>query len=247
MRVAVVSDVHSNLAALEAVLADLGSVDAVWHLGDIVGYGPQPQAVVGRLREAGAIGVRGNHDDAAAGGESIEFFNPDGYRAIQWTRTQIDERTRLFLASLPATTVPDGSDFTLAHGSPSDPIWEYLDSPAAAGRNLSAFQTRYCLVGHTHVPRVFREAREQSGPSRVEPVRLGRERGLRLDERRLIINPGSVGQPRDGDPSASYMLIDVDAGVVTWHRVEYDVAATQAAILAAGLPPDLARRLSFGM
>jgi predicted phosphodiesterase len=247
MRVAVVSDVHSNLAALEAVLADLGSVDALWHLGDIVGYGPQPQAVVGRLREAGAIGVRGNHDDAAAGGESIEFFNPDGYRAIQWTRTQIDERTRLFLASLPETTVPDRSDFTLAHGSPSDPIWEYLDSPAAAGRNLSAFQTRYCLVGHTHVPRVFREVREQPGPSRVEPVRLGREHGLRLDERRLIINPGSVGQPRDGDPSASYMLIDVDAGLVTWHRVEYDVAATQAAILAAGLPPDLARRLSFGM
>jgi predicted phosphodiesterase len=247
MRVAVVSDVHSNLAALEAVLADLGSVDALWHLGDIVGYGPRPQAVVGRLREAGAIGVRGNHDDAAAGGESIEFFNPDGYRAIQWTRAQIDERTRLFLASLPETTVPDGSDFTLAHGSPSDPIWEYLDSPAAAGRNLSAFQTRYCLVGHTHVPRVFREAREPPGSSPVELVRFGRERGLRLDERRLIINPGSVGQPRDGDPSASYMLIDVDAGLVTWHRVEYDVAATQAAILAAGLPPDLARRLSFGM
>jgi diadenosine tetraphosphatase ApaH/serine/threonine PP2A family protein phosphatase len=199
------------------------------------------------LREAGAIGVRGNHDDAAAGGQSIEFFNPDGYRAIQWTRTRIDERTRVFLATLPETTVPDGSDFTLAHGSPSDPIWEYLDSPAAAGRNLSAFQTRYCLVGHTHVPRVFREARERPGPSRVEPVRLGRESRLRLDERRLIINPGSVGQPRDGDPSASYMLIDVDAGLVTWHRVEYDVAATQAAILEAGLPPDLARRLSFGM
>ena len=247
MRVAVVSDVHSNLAALEAVLADLGSVDALWHLGDIVGYGPRPQAVVGRLREAGAIGVRGNHDDAAAGGESIEFFNPDGYRSIQWTRAQIDERTRLFLASLPETTVPDGLDFTLAHGSPSDPIWEYLDSPAAAGRNLSAFQTRYCLVGHTPVPRVFREAREPPGSSPVELVRFGRERGLRLDERRLIINPGSVGQPRDGDPSASYMLIDVDAGLVTWHRVEYDVAATQAAILAAGLPPDLARRLSFGM
>ncbi len=247
MRVAVVSDVHSNLAALEAVLAALGSVDGIWHLGDIVGYGPEPQAVVDRLREAGAIGVRGNHDDAAGGGASIEFFNADGYRAMQWTRTRIDERTRLFLASLPESLVPEGSDFTLVHGSPSDPIWEYLDSPAAAGRNLSAFQTRYCLVGHTHVPRVFREAQQRSGAPRAEPLRVGRGSRLKLDDRRLIVNPGSVGQPRDGDPRASYMLIDMDAALVTWHRVEYDLAATQEAILAAGLPPNLARRLSFGM
>ena len=247
MRVAVVSDVHSNLAALEAVLAALGSVDGIWHLGDIVGYGPEPQAVVDRLREAGAIGVRGNHDDAAGGGVSIEFFNPDGYRAMQWTRTRIDARTRLYLAGLPESFVPEGSDFTLVHGSPSDPIWEYLDSPAAAEGNLSAFQTRYCLVGHTHVPRVFREARERSGPPRAESFRVGRESRLKLDDRRLIVNPGSVGQPRDGDPRASYMLIDMDAALVTWHRVEYDLGATQEAILAAGLPPDLARRLSFGM
>ena len=251
MRVGVLSDVHSNLEALEAVLAALGSVDAVWVLGDIVGYGPEPQAVVDRLREAGAIGVKGNHDDAAAGGLSLEFFNPDGYRAIEWTRTRIDEPTRRYLADLPESTVPDGSDFTLAHGSPSDPIWEYLDSPAAAGRNLAAFRTRYCLVGHTHVPRVFREAREHIGaqrgePPRVEAVRVGRDSRLKLDDRRLIVNPGSVGQPRDGDPRASYMLIDTAAAVVTWHRIEYDLAATQKAILAAGLPPDLARRLSFG-
>ena len=241
MRIAVVSDVHSNRVALEAVLADLGSVDAIWHLGDVVGYGPQPQAVVDRLRQAGAIGVRGNHDDAAGGSNSIEFFNPDGRAAMEWTRTRIDEQTRLYLESLPERRVPEGSDFTLAHGSPSDPIWEYLTTPEAAERNLSAFETRYCLVGHTHMPLVFRESRGRARAAIPDP-------GSRLDlgRRRLILNPGSVGQPRDGDPRSSYLAIDTDASHATWHRVEYDIAATQAEMLAAGLPPRLARRLSFG-
>jgi predicted phosphodiesterase len=251
MLIAVLSDVHSNLRALEAVLADLGSTDALWHLGDVVGYGPEPQAVVDRLREAGAVGVRGNHDDAAGGGESIEFFNPDGYRAMEWTRTRIDERTRLYLTSLPETRVPSGSDFTLAHGSPSDPIWEYLDSPGVAGRNLTAFETRYCMVGHTHVPRVFREVPRGGAAApevrRMELIRLGGDGRLALDDRRLIVNPGSVGQPRDGDPRASYLLVDTAAAQITWHRVAYDLKATQQAILAAGLPPDLALRLAYGM
>jgi predicted phosphodiesterase len=246
VRVAVLSDVHSNLAALEAVLSDIGSaaagpVDAIWHLGDTVGYGPDPQAVVDRLLEVGAIGVKGNHDDAGGGGSSVEFFNPDGHAAIAWTRTRIDEPTRLYLANLPERLVPEGSDFTLAHGSPRDPIWEYLDSAAVAGANLAAFGTRYCLVGHTHMPRVFRETRGEMKPVVVDPGGV-----LKLDDRRSILNPGSVGQPRDGDARSSYLLIDTDAGHATWHRVGYDVAATQAAILAAGLPPRLARRLSFG-
>ena len=240
MRIAVISDIHSNLSALEAVLGAVGAVDAVWHLGDTVGYGPQPQAVVDRLRAAGAIGVRGNHDDAGGGGTCIEFFNPDGFRAMEWTRTQIDESTRLYLAGLPERRVPEGSGFTLAHGSPSDPIWEYLDSPEVAQANLAAFATPYCLVGHTHVPLVFRESRGQMKAMRVDQGRLA------LDGRRMILNPGSVGQPRDGDPRSSYMMIDTDAGEATWHRLEYDVGATQAAIVAAGLPPRLARRLSFG-
>ncbi len=250
MSIAVLSDIHSNLKALEAVLADLGSTDAVWHLGDLVGYGPEPQAVVDRLREAGAIGVRGNHDDAAGGGTSIEQFNPDGYRAMEWTRTRIDERTRSYLAGLPETRAPAGSDFTLAHGSPSDPIWEYLDSPAVAGRNLAAFETHYCLVGHTHVPRVFRESPHGGSAkherSQMELVRPGRDGRLALDDRRLIVNPGSVGQPRDGDPRASYMLVDTAAAHIVWHRVSYDLQATQQAILAAGLPPGLALRLAYG-
>jgi diadenosine tetraphosphatase ApaH/serine/threonine PP2A family protein phosphatase len=241
MRVAVISDIHSNLVALEAVLGVIGGVDAIWHLGDTVGYGPEPQAVVDRLRRAGAIGVRGNHDDASGGGRSIEFFNPDAYRAEEWTRTQIDEPTRLFLAGLPERLVPTGSAFTLAHGSPRDPIWEYLDSTEVAAANLPAFDTPYCLVGHTHVPLVFLEMR---GAMKRMVVHAGGR--LTLDDRRLILNPGSVGQPRDRDPRASYLLIDTDAGHATWHRVEYDIAATQAAIAAAGLPPRLGRRLSVG-
>jgi predicted phosphodiesterase len=241
MRVAVISDIHSNLAALEAVLGEIGEVDAIWHLGDTVGYGPEPQAVVDRLRSVGAIGVRGNHDEAGGGGACIEFFNEDGIRAMEWTRTRISEEARLYLAELPERRVPGGSDFTLAHGSPSDPIWEYLDSAEAAHANLSAFETTYCLVGHTHVPRVFRESRRvmRSMLAEGEPL-------LPLDGRRMILNPGSVGQPRDGDPRSSYMVVDTGSCVAAWHRIEYDVAATQAAIVAAGLPPQLARRLRFG-
>lgn len=241
MRIAVISDIHSNLVALEAVLAAAGELDAIWSLGDTVGYGPEPQAVVDRVRAIGAIGVRGNHDDAGGGGTSIEFFNPDAATAMEWTRTRIDEPTRSYLAGLPERRVPDGSDFTLAHGSPSDPIWEYLDSAEAAEANLAAFETPYCVVGHTHVPMVFRESRGM-----MRAVLVDGEARLDLDGRRMILNPGSVGQPRDGDPRSSYMLLDTAAANATWHRVEYDVKATQKAILAAGLPAYLARRLGSG-
>jgi predicted phosphodiesterase len=241
MKVAVISDVHSNLVALEAVLAALGSVDAVWHLGDAVGYGPKPQAVVDRLRGAGAVWVRGNHDDAAAGGRGIELFNPDGYEAMVWTREHIDDATRAFLAALPERETPQGSRFTLVHGSPTDPIWEYLHSAATATRNMFAYDTPFCLAGHTHVPAAFR----QSGES-MKPVGVKSGTRLTLGEKRLILNPGSVGQPRDGDARAAYMVIDTDAGHVIWHRVAYDFVATQIAMARAGLPHDLARRLTVG-
>jgi predicted phosphodiesterase len=242
MRVAVLSDIHSNLVALDTVLASIGTVDAIWHLGDIVGYGPEPVAAIGRLREVGAIGVRGNHDDAAAGGSTIDSFNPDGYAAMLWTRDRIGDPERAYLAALPETLVPAGTDFTLAHGSPRDPIWEYLVSQEAAEENLAAFATPWCLVGHSHLPLVFRQYRGHMGSALVES---GSQ--LALDDGRLILNPGSVGQPRDGNPEASYLILDTSAGRVTWHRIAYDIAATQAAMLAAGLPPSLARRLSFGL
>jgi predicted phosphodiesterase len=241
MLVAVLSDIHSNLRALDAVLGSLGAVDAIWHLGDVVGYGPEPDAVVARLREIGAVGVKGNHDDAVCGGESIEDFNPDARTAAEWTRARAKWTTLAYLEALPESLTPPGTGFTLVHGSPRGPIWEYLTSTQAARENLALFETRYCLVGHTHVPLVFRERR-----GRVEAIVVDPESRLRLDERRAFLNPGSVGQPRDGDPTASYLILDTAAGRATWQRVAYDVAATQTAMLAAGLPPRLARRLSYG-
>ncbi len=241
MLVAVLSDIHSNLKALDAVLASLGSVDAVWHLGDVVGYGPEPDGVVARLREVGAIGVKGNHDAAVCGSLSMEDFNPDARAADEWTRDRIDTATLAYLDGLPETLTPEGTDFTLVHGSPREPLWEYLSGPRAGRDNLALFQTRYCLIGHTHVPLVLRQQRGSVEAIAVEP-----EARLKLDERRAFLNPGSVGQPRDGDPTASYLILDTTRGLAAWQRVAYDVPATQAAILAAGLPPRLAWRLSVG-
>ena len=189
MRVAVLSDIHSNLQALEAVLASIGSVDAIWQLGDIVGYGPDPGAVVQRLREVGAIGVRGNHDAAAVGDLSVEDFNADARVAVEWTRAHLNEETRAYLAALPEVIVPDGFDFTLAHGSPRDPIWEYLTDTRAARENLSAFATSRCLVGHTHVPLVLR----QKGIY-MEGLDVDAEDRLQLDEERRRLGDGLNGE-----------------------------------------------------
>jgi len=241
MLIAVLSDIHSNLPALDAVLGSLGAVDAVWHLGDVVGYGPEPDAVVARLKEIGAIGVRGNHDDAVVGRLSMEDFNPDARAADEWTRDRIEEATLAYLEGLPETLTPEGTDFTLVHGSPRGPIWEYLTDTHAARENMGFFDTRFCLVGHSHQPLVLRERR--GNVDAMVPVPESR---LGLDQRRAFLNPGSVGQPRDGDPRASYLILDTTAGRATWQRVAYDISATQAAMLAAGLPPRLARRLSFG-
>jgi predicted phosphodiesterase len=241
MRIAVISDIHSNLRALDAVLATIGTVDAIWHLGDVVGYGPELEGVIERLGEIGAIGVKGNHDDAAVGGPTIEYFNADARLAIEWTATRLDPPAFRYLAELPERLVPEGSDFTLVHGSPRDPIWEYLASPQAAIENLTEFETPYCLCGHTHIPLVFRER-----AGRIQTFGVDHHSGLHLDGRRAILNPGSVGQPRDGDPRASYMTLDTAAGLAVWERVAYDIDATQVAMLAAGLPPRLARRLSLG-
>ncbi|MGZ6265685.1 MAG: metallophosphoesterase family protein [Candidatus Limnocylindrales bacterium] len=242
MRVAVLSDIHSNLQALDAVLGSIETVDAVWHLGDVVGYGPEPDGVVQRLRDVAAVGVRGNHDDAACGGTSIESFNADARAAAEWTRAHIGDETRAYLAALPELIAPAGSGFTLVHGSPRHPIWEYLDSPWAAEENLPLLETPHCLVGHTHFPVVFRQRRR----GRMETMPVSQEGRLQLDDRRAFLNPGSVGQPRDGDPEASYMVLDTAVGLATWRRVAYDIGATQAAMITAGLPPRLVRRLSFG-
>lgn len=240
MRIAVLSDIHANLVALDAVLAAIGRVDAAWHLGDVVGYGPEPDAVVGRLREIGAIGVRGNHDAAAVGGPEIEHFNVDARRAMEWTRKVISPESWQWLSALP-TSVTHGQ-FSLVHGSPRDPIWEYVTTTPVARLNLETLTTPYCLHGHTHIPLVFRDE-----DGFVETITPSDGSSLRLDGRRLMANPGSVGQPRDGDPRASALVLDLEAGELTWHRVAYDIAATQAAMRKLGLPPRLVERLDVGV
>jgi predicted phosphodiesterase len=239
MRIAVISDVHSNLHALDAVLGDIGRVDGIWHLGDIVGYGPEPDAVVDRLASVGAIGVRGNHDSAASGGNEIDWFNADARAAMDWTRRAIAPATVAWLAALPLRR--EEGDFTLVHGSPLDPTWEYVTTTTAAGANIAAVATTHGLNGHTHVPLAFALAGD-----RVGTIVPGGTPGVALDGHRLLLNPGSVGQPRDGDPRSSYLILDLEARTATWGRVAYDIDAVRAAMQAAGLPSRLSERLRHG-
>jgi predicted phosphodiesterase len=239
MRIAVLSDIHSNLVALDAVLAHLGSVDAIWQLGDVVGYGPDPDGVVARLADLGAVGVRGNHDAAAVGGSEIEWFNPEARAAIEWTRTRISTTTRSWLMALPERLLE--TDYTLVHGSPREPLWEYITSSPVARANLSFITTRFGLHGHTHLPIVWAE-----DDGRIELISPGD--GSTFDLRgRALLNPGSVGQPRDGIPDAGYMVIDSDAERASWHRVPYAIEAVQAQMRKVGLPSRLVERLSYGV
>ena len=241
MRILVLSDIHSSLAALEAVLADAEPFDAIWHLGDVVGYGPQPNEVVARLRGLGALGVRGNHDLAAIGGIEIAMFNVDAREAMEWTRAHIGPDTRAWLESLPDRRVE--GNFTLVHGSPRDPTWEYVTSAPVARANLAVITTPYCLNGHTHLPIAFRD-----DDGMIETIAPANRSTMQLDHRRAMMNPGSVGQPRDGNPAASYLVLDVSAGhrSVLWGRVAYDVAAVQEAMTIHHLPSRLITRLPVG-
>lgn len=239
MRLALLSDIHANLVALDAVLAAVGTVDGIRVLGDIVGYGPEPDAVVDRLRAAGATGVLGNHDLVAVGRLGPELFNRDARLAIEWTRDRIAPATRDWLAALPDRST-EGS-FTLVHGSPRDPTWEYILDERIAAENLAAFESPYCLFGHTHLPAAFR-ATERG----VVGGAAATDAQVRLDARRALLNPGSVGQPRDGDPAAAWALLDTDAGTMTWRRTPYEIGLTQRAMMLAGLPPRLIVRLSVG-
>jgi len=240
MRIAVLSDIHGNLPALEAVLAAVTPYDAVWQLGDVVGYGPQPDEVVARLAAEHALGVRGNHDSAAIGQLDTDSFNDDARTALEWTAARIAPQTRDWLGALPLRSVDE--PFTLVHGSPRDPTWEYVYSASIARANLTAFTTRHCLVGHTHIPLVLR----QRG-ARMEGIRVTDGQTYALGEDRLFINPGSVGQPRDGDPRASAMILDTDAQRLEWRRVEYPVAQVQHLMAQSDLPQRLITRLEFGL
>ncbi len=260
MRCAIISDVHGNLDALEAVLEDAQGgqgVDQLWCLGDLVGYGPQPNECVALLRERGALCVAGNHDWAATGKMDTADFNPEAMEAALWTGTQLTAEHREYLNALPEQMqAGEESEFTLVHGSPREPVWEYLTHVSVARLNYDYFQTPYCLVGHTHVPLVFQRPTADERPPQYRTVVPVQDRVLTLGENRLIVNPGSVGQPRDGNPQAAYMLYESAAGTgssgrrtggtLTLRRVTYPIGSVQEKMRAAGLPQRLILRLTYG-
>ena len=242
MRILVISDIHANLAAFEAVLAEAGEVDGVLCLGDIVGYGPDPNECVARLRAlAPIISLSGNHDWAALDKLDVEDFNPDAQQAIRWTQSVLTPDNRAYLAGLPAAG--QLGDFTLAHGSPRHPVWEYIIDTIIACENFEHFNTAYCLVGHTHAACIFSQL-SLNGRCHLRLPEYGVP--MKLGEQRLIVNPGSVGQPRDADPRAAYAILDDEARTWEAHRVAYPIVQTQARMRDAGLPPRLIARLSYG-
>ncbi|MDD5311987.1 MAG: metallophosphoesterase family protein [Dehalococcoidia bacterium] len=244
MKYLVVADIHSNLEAFQAVLDDVnenyGGFDHIWCLGDIVGYGPSPSQCIKLLHEFDYTCVCGNHDQAAVGKLDTSDFNADAASANEWTARQLSEDERQFLLDLPEVVIE--GEFTIVHGSPRAPVWEYITSALSAAESFRHFDTKYCLVGHTHVPFVF----EQDEVS-VNEGYLGSGDMLVLGGNRLIINPGGVGQPRDRDPRASYAVYDSEKNIVYHYRVSYDVSATQEKMEEAGLPGFLISRLGWGV
>jgi len=239
----VIADVHGNLAAMEAVISAAGDFDEIWCLGDMVGYGPDPNECVSLLQQFPHVAVAGNHDWAAVGLVSLDDFNPWARAAAEWTAENLEPSVRAYLQNLPVEMQKE--KFTLVHGSPRSPVWEYIDSAPVAWRNMELLETPYCLVGHTHVPALFvdlgailRRARHVRVAGDVVRFKFGRAR--------VIANPGSVGQPRDGDYRAAYMILDTEAGQAEIRRVAYDVEATQRRMLELGLPSRNAYRLSLG-
>jgi len=243
LRYAILADIHGNLTAFKAVLDDIegrGGVDEIWCLGDIVGYGPEPVECIALLKELNHRCIAGNHDWAVVGKLELADFNPEAAAACLWTAQQLSLSEADYLKELPLSLRCD--DFTLVHGSPREPLWEYLLSPQDARNNFSRFETGSCLIGHSHVPLIF-EFLGEDGFCLQRPIG---ETFLKPDGHRLIINPGGVGQPRDGDPRASYAIYDGDGNTISHYRVPYDIEDTQGKMIERGLPHRLAARLSYG-
>ncbi|HEY3106402.1 MAG TPA: metallophosphoesterase family protein [Gaiellaceae bacterium] len=242
MRVAVVSDIHANRHALEAVLASLNadSPDAVWCLGDLVGYGPQPNACCAAVEERADVCLIGNHDLAVLGRLDLEDFAPDAAESARWTQSVLEPEHRAFMESLEPQT--SEGDVELYHASARDPVWEYVLTPLSAFASFAETDARILLVGHSHVALAFALTEDRLETS-ITPG--GTE--LDLAEGRWILNPGSVGQPRDGDPRAAYLILDLDGWRAEYRRVDYPVELTQEEIRDLGLPEALAERLAHGI
>lgn len=241
MIILVISDIHANRTALEAVLEDAGEVDAVWCLGDVVGYGPNPNECIELIRQQpNLICLTGNHDAACYGLINPMTFNYDARLAAEWTQSVLTEESLEFLRTRPQTVVID--DVTLAHGSPRQPILEYLLDTSAALENMGHFATDYCLIGHSHIPLLFSQE-DPASDVRLNFPPPGQTQQLKA---RSILNPGSVGQPRDRDRRASYALFDPEFETWAIKRVEYDIRATQDDMRSVDLPPRHVERLAGG-
>jgi diadenosine tetraphosphatase ApaH/serine/threonine PP2A family protein phosphatase len=246
LRIGIVTDIHANLAAFETVLAQLKAQKAterLWCLGDVVGYGPFPNECLDLLREYEHICLPGNHDWGAIGRADPNLFNSDARFVLEWTAERLTPDNRAYLEALPEIVHMPDVPFTLVHASPRDHIWEYLLEPQEAAECFPFFETSYCLVGHTHVPAVFRQSPEDGTVKMIlpEPNEM-----VRLSSPRLILNPGSVGQPRDHDPRAHYAIYDTDEHTLQFCRVDYPIAVTQGAMQALDFPRRLIARLDYG-
>lgn len=242
MRILVISDIHANLTAFESVLADAKNKwEYVWCLGDVVGYGPDPNECVELLRSMPHLCLAGNHDWAALGRLDIRTFNPDARKAVDWTRETLTPENTAYLEALPTTFVI--GNYTLAHGSPREPVWEYILEPLIAALNFSHFETPYCLVGHTHQPIIYEMTSDQGDTEAIAP-QYGKRRVL--NGHRQIINPGSVGQPRDANPDAAYAILDVEENLWEARRVPYDIPAVQRRMQKNDMPERLIARLEHG-
>ncbi len=245
MRTLIVSDIHGNLDALNAVLADAGDFEAAICLGDIVGYGAQPNECIATVRALpNLVCLAGNHDLGATGRIDAATFSAGAGRALAWTRHALRPDNADYLNQLDPSG--DLAKIALAHASRRDPVWEYLETAQQAAANFGLFDQAVCLIGQTHVPRTFEADGARSETTRVAE-RIDYEQLDLFDGTRRIVNPGSVGQPRDGDPRAAYAVVDSRSGTYTPRRVPYDIGSAQEHILAVGLPSSLATRLALGM
>jgi predicted phosphodiesterase len=241
MRILVISDIHANLSALEAVLSEAGEFDATWCLGDLIGYGPDPNECIDLVKELpGLTCIIGNHDAAALKQIDPDSFNPEAREAIYWTQKTLTKSALAFLYEL--TEKIEVERVTLTHGSPRHPVWEYLLDTRTATVNFYYFQTPLCFVGHTHLPVLYSlvDNDPQAHMSVPEPNQKS------VLSHRAIINPGSVGQPRDRDPRAAYAIYDSDDDTWDYRRVPYDIPAVQQRMRNADLPDRHIYRLSAG-
>lgn len=243
MRILVVSDIHANYTAFEEVLKDAGTFDTVWCLGDVVGYGPQPNECVERLRELNPVCLAGNHDLAVIGEAALWDFSKDAQEVIFWTRHWLKKENLDWLTTLPAKSMVMEHGITIVHASPRDPVWEYLTDVSTIRANLDLIQTPVCLYGHTHFPVVFRKRWDEY---KILDEYPRANTTIKLIPDQMFINPGSVGQPRDEDPRAAYAIIDTDEMTYTQRRVLYDVSAVQTLMKQAKFSNRSIKRLRFG-